>query len=57
MAPPQPGDPGTTATGEADVRRLVERYVHQLKTEGAIRSPALEQAFRTVQRHRLLEKP
>jgi len=33
----------------------VERYVQQLKTEGAIRSPAVERAFRTVQRHRLLE--
>jgi protein-L-isoaspartate(D-aspartate) O-methyltransferase len=55
MAPPQPDDPGPAATDDAGVRRLVERYVHQLKTEGAIRSPAVERAFRTVERHRLLE--
>jgi protein-L-isoaspartate O-methyltransferase len=55
MAPPQPGDSGMTPADEADVQQFVERYVHQLKTEGAIRSPAVERAFRTVQRHRLLE--
>jgi protein-L-isoaspartate(D-aspartate) O-methyltransferase len=55
MAPTPPDDPGTTATGEADLRRLVECYVHQLTAEGAIRSPAVERAFRTVRRHRLLE--
>lgn len=55
MAPPQPDDPGPTATGQADVRRLVERYIGQLKAEGAIRSPEVERAFRTVPRHRLLE--
>jgi protein-L-isoaspartate(D-aspartate) O-methyltransferase len=55
LAPPQPGDPGTTATDQADVRRLIDRYVDQLKAQGAIRSPAVERAFRTVPRHRLLE--
>jgi hypothetical protein len=48
MAPPQPGDPGSTTTDQADVRRLVERYVDQLKAAGAVRSPAVERAFRTV---------
>jgi hypothetical protein len=55
MAPPQPGDSGKPPTGQADVQQFVERYVQQLKTEGAICSPAVEQAFRTVNRHRLLE--
>jgi protein-L-isoaspartate(D-aspartate) O-methyltransferase len=55
MGPPQPGDPGTTATDQAEVRRLIGRYVDQLKAAGAIRSPAVERAFRTVPRHRLLE--
>jgi protein-L-isoaspartate(D-aspartate) O-methyltransferase len=55
MAPPQPADPGSTATDQADVRRLVERYVDQLKAEGAVRSPSVERAFRTVRRHQLLE--
>jgi protein-L-isoaspartate(D-aspartate) O-methyltransferase len=55
MAPPQPGDPGSTATGQARVRQLIDRYADRLKAEGAIRSPAVERAFRTVPRHRLLE--
>lgn len=55
MAPPQPGDPGSTAPGDTQVRQLVERYVDQLKALGAVRSPAVERALRTVQRHRLLE--
>ena len=55
MAPPQPGDPGSTATGQAHVRQLIDRYADRLKAEGAIRSPAVERAFRTVPRHRLLE--
>jgi protein-L-isoaspartate(D-aspartate) O-methyltransferase len=44
-----------TPADQADVQQLVDRYVHQLKTEGAIRSPAVERAFRTVERHRLLQ--
>jgi protein-L-isoaspartate O-methyltransferase len=55
MAPPQPGDPGSTATGQAQVRQLIDGYADRLKANGAIRSPAVEQAFRTVPRHRLLE--
>jgi protein-L-isoaspartate(D-aspartate) O-methyltransferase len=55
MAPPQPGDPGSTATGQAHLRQLIDRYADRLKANGAIRSPAVEQAFRTVARHRLLE--
>jgi protein-L-isoaspartate(D-aspartate) O-methyltransferase len=55
MAPPQPGDPGSTTAAEAHVRRLIDRYADQLKAKGAIGSPAVERAFRTVQRHRLLE--
>jgi protein-L-isoaspartate O-methyltransferase len=55
MAPPQPGDPGSTATGPAHLRQLIDRYADRLKAEGAIRSPAVERAFRTVPRHRLLE--
>ena len=55
MAPPQPGGPGSTATGQANVRQLIDRYADRLKAEGAIGSPAVERAFRTVPRHRLLE--
>jgi protein-L-isoaspartate(D-aspartate) O-methyltransferase len=55
MAPPQPGDPGSTATGQAHLRQLIDRYADRLKANGAIRSPAVERAFRTVPRHRLLE--
>jgi protein-L-isoaspartate(D-aspartate) O-methyltransferase len=55
MAPPPPGDPGSTATGQPHLRQLIDRYADRLKAEGAIRSPAVEQAFRTVPRHRLLE--
>ena len=57
MAAPQFGGQGNTPTdaGDADVRHLVERYVQALKTQGAIRSPAVERAFRTVERHRLVE--
>lgn len=55
MAPPPPGDPGSTATGQAQVRQLIDRYADRLKAAGAIRSPAVERALRTVPRHRLLE--
>lgn len=55
MAPPQSGHSGTTPTDEADVRQLVERCVQQLKAAGAVRSPAVERAFRRVERHRLLQ--
>jgi protein-L-isoaspartate(D-aspartate) O-methyltransferase len=44
-----------TPADQADVRQLVERYVEALKAQGAIRSPAVERAFRIVERHRLLE--
>jgi protein-L-isoaspartate(D-aspartate) O-methyltransferase len=55
MAPPQPGDPGSTATAQAHLRQLIDGYADRLKAEGALRSPAVERAFRTVPRHRLLE--
>jgi Protein-L-isoaspartate(D-aspartate) O-methyltransferase (PCMT) len=55
MAPPQSSESGTTPAGEADVRQFMERYVQQLKADGAIRSPAVERAFLRVERHRLLE--
>lgn len=55
MAPPESGASGTPSTGEADVRQLVERYVQRLKGDGAIRSPAVERAFLSVERHRLLQ--
>jgi hypothetical protein len=35
----------------ADVRTLLQRYVQELKGESAIRSPAVEEAFLTVERH------
>ena len=34
---------------------MVDRYVDALKAAGAIGSEAVERAFRTVERHRLLE--
>jgi len=40
---------------EADVRARIERYADELRASGAIRSPRVDGAFRTVQRHRLLE--
>jgi protein-L-isoaspartate(D-aspartate) O-methyltransferase len=55
MAPPPPGDPGSTATGQAHLRQLIDRYADRLKANGAFGSPAVERAFRTVPRHRLLE--
>jgi protein-L-isoaspartate(D-aspartate) O-methyltransferase len=39
-----------------DARPFLDRYVDALKRQGAIRSPAVEAAFRTVQRHRLIEE-
>jgi protein-L-isoaspartate(D-aspartate) O-methyltransferase len=55
MALSQSGDTPTTSTDQTSVRQLVERYVQQLKAQGAIRSSAVERAFRTVERHRLVE--
>jgi protein-L-isoaspartate(D-aspartate) O-methyltransferase len=55
MAPSQPGGQGSTATGQVHVRQLIDRYAERLKAAGALRSPAVERAFRTVRRHRLLE--
>jgi protein-L-isoaspartate(D-aspartate) O-methyltransferase len=40
----------------ADPRPFIDRYVDALLRVGAIRSPAVEAAFRTVQRHRLIEE-
>lgn len=39
----------------AEIRALVERFADELKATGAIKSAAVEQAFLTVERHRLLE--
>ena len=47
--------PGHRYADEAEIRVLVERYVDELKAAGAIGSAAVERAFRTVGRHRLLE--
>jgi protein-L-isoaspartate(D-aspartate) O-methyltransferase len=55
MAALQSGDLGTAAAGVADVRQFVERHVQRLKAEGAIRSSAVERAFLSVERHRLLQ--
>ena len=35
---------------EAEVRERIERYVDELRAAGAIRSPRVERAFRTVPR-------
>jgi protein-L-isoaspartate(D-aspartate) O-methyltransferase len=40
---------------EAEARATVQRYVDDLLAAGAFGSPQVERAFRTVQRHRLLE--
>jgi protein-L-isoaspartate(D-aspartate) O-methyltransferase len=40
---------------EADVSERIARYADELRAAGAIRSPQVERAFRTVQRHRMLE--
>jgi protein-L-isoaspartate(D-aspartate) O-methyltransferase len=40
---------------EAELRAMVDRYSGELKAAGAIESAAVERAFRTVERHRLLE--
>jgi len=39
----------------AEIRATVKRYTDGLKASGAIASAAVERAFRTVERHRLLE--
>jgi protein-L-isoaspartate(D-aspartate) O-methyltransferase len=46
-------DPGYA--DEAEIRAMVNWYVDELKAAGAIGPAAVERAFRTVQRHRLLE--
>lgn len=58
MCPPVPrksGNARETSIDEADIQLFVERYVDKLKADDAIQSPAVERAFRTVHRHRLLE--
>jgi protein-L-isoaspartate(D-aspartate) O-methyltransferase len=47
--------PGQGYADEAEIRATVERYADELKASGAIGSAAVERAFRTVERHRLLE--
>ena len=41
--------------GEAEIRVMIDRYADGLKATGAIKSAAVERAFRIVERHRLLE--
>jgi protein-L-isoaspartate(D-aspartate) O-methyltransferase len=50
MTPEHPG-----YADQAEIRATLERYVDELKAAGAIGLAAVERAFRTVQRHRLLE--
>jgi protein-L-isoaspartate(D-aspartate) O-methyltransferase len=50
MTPEHPG-----YADQAEIRATLERYVDELKATGAIGSAAVERAFRTVPRHRLLE--
>jgi protein-L-isoaspartate(D-aspartate) O-methyltransferase len=40
---------------EAEIRAMIDGYADELKASGAIKSAAVERAFRTVERHRLLE--
>jgi len=42
-------------TAEADIAALIERYAGELTAAGTIRSAAVQRAFLTVPRHRLLE--
>jgi len=51
--PDFPGD--ADFPGHAEIRGMIDRYVDQSKAMGAIGSAAVERAFRTVPRHRLLE--
>jgi protein-L-isoaspartate(D-aspartate) O-methyltransferase len=46
---------GEDFPGDAEIRGMIDRYVDQTKATGAIGSAAVERAFRTVPRHRLLE--
>ena len=41
--------------GSPPIRQLVDDYVNALKASAAIRTPAVERAFRRVERHRLVE--
>jgi protein-L-isoaspartate(D-aspartate) O-methyltransferase len=50
MTPEHPG-----YADQAEIRATLERYVDELKATGAIGPAAVERAFRTVPRHRLLE--
>jgi len=38
-----------------EIEKLIERYVNELKGKGALKSQAVERAFRRVERHLLLE--
>ena len=46
---------GEDFPGGPEIRGMIDRYVDQAKAMGAIGSAAVERAFRTVPRHRLLE--
>ena len=52
----QPGDRDRAGyAGGAEIRAMIDRYVDELMAAGAFESAAVERAFRTVERHRLLE--
>jgi protein-L-isoaspartate(D-aspartate) O-methyltransferase len=51
----QPEAEGAGRFDEASIRAVVDGYVQALKAAEAIRSARVERAFRTVQRHRLVE--
>ena len=55
MTSQQPGAEGAGCLDEASIRAVIDGYVQALKATGAIRSATVERAFRTVQRHRLVE--
>jgi protein-L-isoaspartate(D-aspartate) O-methyltransferase len=49
------GEPDARPASEASVQAFIDNYVRGLEKAGAIRSRAVERAFRAVPRHRLLE--
>lgn len=55
MTDQQPRAEDPARLDEAGIRSMIEDYVDGLKSAGAIGSPVVERAFRTVERHRLLE--
>ena len=52
---PEKGPADQAPADQEEIRATVQRYADGLKAAGAIESAAVERAFRTVERHRLLE--